>query len=164
MTYVLFIFDVDSVREYRCKRRLIHWTWILLQISRMYRSRHWFNVFSYNLLLTVLKTPTSSLFHSGISKPQWVSSPSIALVLVSYLVFQLTYPINNTNVGGGEKDNVVFHAKSTETLSYPFTLTYKLADDPNKTVLTDILTKCGITGGSSSDLTVNVKLTVRTLV
>lgn len=73
---------------------------------------------------------------------------------------QLTYPINNLDVGGGQKDNIDFKPHTDTTFNFPFTLTYNEADDPNKTVLQDILSRCGITG-QKRDLDINYKITVR---
>ncbi len=72
---------------------------------------------------------------------------------------QLTYPINNLDVGGGEKDNTVFKSNSETMFTFPFTITYNEQDDPNKTVLEDILSRCGITG-QKRDLDINYKITV----
>lgn len=72
----------------------------------------------------------------------------------------MTYPINNLDVGGGEKDNINFKSHSQTTFNFPLTLTYNVNDDPNKAVLTDLLTKCGIIGGSKQNLEVEYKITV----
>lgn len=71
----------------------------------------------------------------------------------------MTYPTNNLDLGGGEKDDIVFHSHTQTTFDFPFTLDYKLADDTNQTVLKDLLSKCGITG-TKEDITVDYKLTV----
>ncbi len=71
---------------------------------------------------------------------------------------QLTYPINNLDVGGGQKNNIVFKSHTETTFNFPFTLTYNEQDDPNKTVLQDILSRCGITG-QKRDLDINYKIT-----
>ncbi len=72
---------------------------------------------------------------------------------------QLTYPINNLDVGGGQKNNIVFKSHTETTFNFPFTLTYNEQDDPNKTVLQDILSRCGITG-QKRVLDINYKITV----
>ena len=64
------------------------------------------------------------------------------------------------SLGGGEEDNISFKSKTQTTFNFPFTLTYVLADDTNYTVLQDLLTKCGITGGTKSDITVDYKIIV----
>lgn len=42
-------------------------------------------------------------------------------------------------------------------------LTYSMTDDPNYTVLTDIANKCGLLGGSTSDITVDYAIHVSPL-
>ena len=75
---------------------------------------------------------------------------------------QLTYPISNLDVGGGEKDNIVFKSHSQTTFNFPFTLTYVEADDPNKAALNDLLSRCGVTG-PKQNLNINYKITVSIL-
>ncbi len=75
---------------------------------------------------------------------------------------QFTYPINNTDVGGGELDNTVFHAHSQTDFTFPFTISYTPADDPDQEVLNDLITKCGVLGGTPQDITVNYDITVMT--
>lgn len=73
----------------------------------------------------------------------------------------MTYPTNNMDLGGGEKDDIVFHSHTQTTFNFPFTLDYTLADDPNHTVLEDLLSKCGIPDSSTKkDITVDYKITV----
>lgn len=73
---------------------------------------------------------------------------------------QLTYPVDNLGVGGGEKDNIDFQAHTQTTFTFPFTLTYKESDDPNRVVLSDLLNKCGVTG-AKQNLNIKYKITVR---
>ena len=84
-----------------------------------------------------------------------------ALTLVA-LTSQLTYPTNGMNLGGGEEDNINFKSHTETNFDFPFTLTYELSDDTNHTVLSDLLTKCGILGGTKEDITINYKIVVRT--
>lgn len=71
---------------------------------------------------------------------------------------QIFYPINNTALGTGEKDNINIGANQPTNFTFPFALQYKTADDPSKAVLTDLASKC--VGGQ--DLKVNYKITVST--
>ncbi|THH10714.1 hypothetical protein EW145_g1160 [Phellinidium pouzarii] len=87
-----------------------------------------------------------------------VDNPNYFSVTFRDIKVNLTYPIDNMGVGGGEKDNVVFHSHTQTTFNFPFTLTYNLADDTNQDVLKDLLNKCGITG-TKQDITVDYKIT-----
>lgn len=88
-----------------------------------------------------------------------VSNPNYFQIDLPKVKADLTYPINNLDVGGGEKDNTVFKSNSETMFTFPFTITYNEQDDPNKTVLEDILSRCGITG-QKRDLDINYKITL----
>ena len=70
---------------------------------------------------------------------------------------QIIYPINNTLIGNGTLKNVVLPSHATTTFTFPFSLDYTEAIDPNHAILEDLLTKCA---GSQQDLTITYKLTV----
>ncbi|TDL24861.1 hypothetical protein BD410DRAFT_744548, partial [Rickenella mellea] len=89
-----------------------------------------------------------------------VDNPNYFAVAFSKIKADLTYPINNTAIGGGEKDDITFGSHTDTTFAFPFTVTYTVANDPNKAVLTDLLTKCGIIGGVKSDISVKYKITL----
>jgi hypothetical protein len=76
-------------------------------------------------------------------------------------VLKIFYPINNTHVGGGQLDNIVFRSKEQTNITFPFALDYQASNDPNYQVLTSLAEKCGVNGGAQSDITVNYKITVR---
>ncbi|PAV24018.1 hypothetical protein PNOK_0108600 [Pyrrhoderma noxium] len=88
-----------------------------------------------------------------------VANPNYFSVNFKKIVVDLTYPINNTDVGGGEKDNIVFKSHTQTTFQFPFTLTYNLSDDTNKSVLEDLLSKCGITG-TKENIDIDYKITL----
>nr|XP_031857705.1 uncharacterized protein CI109_006865 [Kwoniella shandongensis]KAA5524777.1 hypothetical protein CI109_006865 [Kwoniella shandongensis] len=73
------------------------------------------------------------------------------------------YPGNNTNkFGGGTLYNVDFKGYTASTFDFPFTLNYTTALDPNRVILNDlIIEKCGITGGSVQDITVDYDLRLK---
>lgn len=64
------------------------------------------------------------------------------------------------DVGGGERNNIVFRSNSETTFDFPLTVSYNVTDDPNRVVLTDLLTKCGIVGGQKTNLVVRYRITV----
>jgi hypothetical protein len=64
------------------------------------------------------------------------------------------------DLGGGQKDNIKFRSNTETTFNFPFELDYKTSEDTNMVVLQDLLSKCGITGGTKQDITVDYKITV----
>jgi hypothetical protein len=73
---------------------------------------------------------------------------------------QIFYPINNTNVGGGNATDITFNSHSETNFTFPFTISYQKSLDPNDKILVDIATKCGFIGGSKSPITVDYKISV----
>ena len=72
---------------------------------------------------------------------------------------KIFYPINNTPVGGGSKNNIVFHSHSQTNFTFPFTLTYNITEDPQSAIIDDLAKKCGLEG-TSSNLSIDYKITV----
>ncbi|KAH8116849.1 hypothetical protein DFH11DRAFT_1823854 [Phellopilus nigrolimitatus] len=103
---------------------------------------------------------TSSSLNLNLAVNISVDNPNYFAVSFKEIKVDLTYPIDNMDVGGGEKDNIDFHAHTQTTFYFPFTLTYNEAADTDKKVLMDLLTKCGITGGTKEDITVDYKITL----
>ncbi|WVQ74987.1 hypothetical protein IAR50_004595 [Cryptococcus sp. DSM 104548] len=65
----------------------------------------------------------------------------------------VSYPGNNTNnFGGGTMNNVNFKGYTDSTF------VYTLANDPDKTILNDLISKCGILGTTTEDITVDYDL------
>ncbi|KAI5899627.1 uncharacterized protein SCHCODRAFT_02605677 [Schizophyllum commune H4-8] len=95
-----------------------------------------------------------------------VTNPNYFSVALNNVKATLKYPINGEkeDVGGGTLDDVDFPSHSTKDIKFPFSIDYKLTDDPNYTILKDLASKCGL-GGSTSDITVDytIKIGVRFL-
>jgi len=91
-----------------------------------------------------------------------VTNPNFFNVAFNNVKATLKYPLkgNTTNVGGGQINNLVFHSHTTTTFTFPLQLTYNLADDPSLSILTDLVTKCGILGGQKSNIVVDYDITV----
>jgi len=70
------------------------------------------------------------------------------------------YPIDNTPVGGGTANDVLFKSNSETNFTFPFALKYNPLNDATGQVLADIATKCGVGGGQRRDITVNYQLTL----
>ncbi|KAF9578155.1 hypothetical protein BGW38_006198 [Lunasporangiospora selenospora] len=73
------------------------------------------------------------------------------------------YPGYPPSIGGGNVTKVEFPAHSTKVINFPIQASYNRKDDPGMTVIQDILTRCGLTGPTTTGLTINydLKLTVR---
>jgi len=70
------------------------------------------------------------------------------------------YPINNSPIGGGVANNILFKSDTETNFTFPFALTYNPSSDASGQVLADIATKCGVGGGQRSDISVNYQLTL----
>lgn len=88
-----------------------------------------------------------------------VDNPNYFSVSFKRIVVNLTYPTNDMDVGGGEKDNIEFKAHTETTFQFPFSLTYNLSEDTDKEVLEDLLSKCGITG-TKENIDIDYKITL----
>ena len=73
----------------------------------------------------------------------------------------IVYPINNTPLGGGTANDIIFKNGERTNFTFPFALSYSPLVDSSGQVLADIAKKCGALGGQKSDLSVNYKITVR---
>jgi len=89
-----------------------------------------------------------------------VENPNYFAVSFKKIEADIIYPINNTNIGGGNETDITFHAHSQTNFTFPFTISYKKSLDPSSKIIADIATKCGFIGGSKSQITVNYKLTL----
>ncbi|KAF5373630.1 hypothetical protein D9758_000645 [Tetrapyrgos nigripes] len=79
------------------------------------------------------------------------------------LKVELFYPVNGNSrpVGEGSKSNVVFHSQSNSTMTFPFNVEYKFANDPGYSVLLDMASKCGVfNSGARSNFVINYKITI----
>ncbi|KAF9346574.1 hypothetical protein BGX26_001896, partial [Mortierella sp. AD094] len=73
------------------------------------------------------------------------------------------YPNYAPSIGGGTLNNVDFPSKSNKTINFPIAASYSLSQDNGLTVVKDVLTKCGATGGAATKLTIDydLKLTIK---
>jgi Late embryogenesis abundant protein len=78
-----------------------------------------------------------------------VRNPNFFTVAFKSITANITYPINNTQLGGGVQNNVVFKSNSKTSFDFPFTLHYSQAADPNGKIITDIVNKCGFVPGTA---------------
>ncbi|KAL7425051.1 hypothetical protein Q5752_000739 [Cryptotrichosporon argae] len=102
---------------------------------------------------------TTSGFSISISLGITVANPNWFDADFKEISADVRYPGNNTNIfGGGELYNVDFKGYTQSTFDFPLALNYSSSLDPDGTVLSDILTKCGLNGGTTEDLTIDYTL------
>ncbi|KAF8623532.1 hypothetical protein AX15_006308 [Amanita polypyramis BW_CC] len=89
-----------------------------------------------------------------------VSNPNYFAISFQKIAADIFYSINNTHLGGGELKNVLFRPNQQTNITFPFSLDYNASDDPQYKVLLDLSRKCGVIGGTQSDITVKYKLTL----
>ncbi|KAG0204913.1 hypothetical protein BGX28_003292 [Mortierella sp. GBA30] len=73
------------------------------------------------------------------------------------------YPNYAPSIGGGTLHNVDFPSKTTKTIHFPISASYSSSQDTGFTVVQDIFNRCGVTGGTKGQLTINydLKLTIK---
>ncbi|KAF7363548.1 LEA-2 domain-containing protein [Mycena sanguinolenta] len=88
-----------------------------------------------------------------------VENPNFFNRLIELKIF---YPLNgnDTAVGGGTAKNIVLGSHAETNFTFPFTINYSTSLDPQNHILVDIAEKCGIIGGTKTDLTVDYKITL----
>jgi len=88
-----------------------------------------------------------------------VSNPNYFSVSFKTIDAELFYPINNTAVGGGSTNNIVFHSRSQTNFTFPFSLSYNVTEDPKSLIIDDLAKKCGVSG-TASNLSIDYKITL----
>jgi len=89
-----------------------------------------------------------------------VNNPNYFAVSFNKIQADIFYPINNTDIGGGNATDITFHTHSQTNFTFPFMIAYQKSLDPNNLILVDIATKCGFIGGSRTQIKVNYKITL----
>jgi len=89
-----------------------------------------------------------------------VNNPNYFAVNFQKIEAEIFYPINNTLIGGGTSENIIFHSRSQTNFTFPFMLSYKTTLDPQGKILIDLANKCGVNGGTKSNISVNYKITL----
>ncbi|CAG8656691.1 16599_t:CDS:2, partial [Racocetra fulgida] len=82
------------------------------------------------------------------------------IFIETLLETQAYYPGHQNPIGGGNLTNVNIPSKSNTTITFPFSINYDASIDPGFSILLDIATKCGLTGGSKSKLAIDYTLTL----
>ncbi|CAG8559249.1 14129_t:CDS:10, partial [Racocetra persica] len=89
-----------------------------------------------------------------------VNNPNIIGAKFSMIKAVAYYPGHQNPIGGGNLTNVNIPSKSNTTITFPFSINYDASIDPGFSILLDIATKCGLTGGSKSKLSIDYTLTL----
>jgi hypothetical protein len=103
---------------------------------------------------------------SGITVPLEVNisvnNPNYFSVELKKVTLDLTYPLDNnlTDIGNGTISDITFDSHSNTNFTFPFDIVYEFSTDPDHTILVDMANKCGLLGGSESDLTIDYTIKI----
>ncbi|CAG8616552.1 18955_t:CDS:10 [Dentiscutata erythropus] len=89
-----------------------------------------------------------------------VNNPNVIGATFSMIKAVAYYPGHQNAIGGGNLTNVNIPSKSNTTINFPFTINYDASIDPGFSILLDIATKCGLTGGNKTQLEIDYTLTL----
>jgi len=92
--------------------------------------------------------------------PIQVSNPNYFSVTLSSIKANIYYPINHTLIGGGQENDITFHSHSSTNFTFPFSIDYTTTMPSSAEIISDLLSKCGLEGGSASDITVDYDITL----
>lgn len=73
-------------------------------------------------------------------------------------LYDASYP--TIQIGNGNINDVKIDANQNTTFAFPAQLKYTQADDPNKQIVNDIASKCGLSGGTRSNLNFKLNLDI----
>ncbi|KAI0093666.1 hypothetical protein BDY19DRAFT_989219 [Irpex rosettiformis] len=90
--------------------------------------------------------------------PIVVDNPNYFSVNFNNIHADVFYPINNTKVGSGDLWNLKLDSNKQTNFSVPFTLNYTTSIDPNLSILSDLAGRCGLGGGSQSQIKVDYSI------
>ncbi|KAJ8657179.1 hypothetical protein O0I10_006995 [Lichtheimia ornata] len=85
-----------------------------------------------------------------------VDNPNVEGITFEKIEAKAYYPNHHdTQIGGGELDNVHINKQAVTNISFPFNLKVDAADDSSKAIMSDLLSKCGMTGGEAQQITID---------
>lgn len=74
--------------------------------------------------------------------------------------YQAYYPnYHNQSIGGGELDNVHISSYKVTNISFPFSIEIDAANSESQAIVQDLLDKCGLTGGTAQQITIDYDVT-----
>jgi len=103
---------------------------------------------------------TSSLLSVELAVDISVANPNYFSVDFEKIEVELFYPIKNTPVGGGITTNIDFKSNSRTNFTFPFTLSYNTSEPQANAIVSDLATRCGVTGGKKSNLNILYKISL----
>ncbi|KAF8969820.1 hypothetical protein BDZ97DRAFT_1914948 [Flammula alnicola] len=89
-----------------------------------------------------------------------VQNPNYFTVDFKKIDAQIFYPINDTPVGGGDAQNIIFRSHSETNFTFPFMLEYNSTADTGNKVILDLASKCGVGSSQKTNIVVNYKITL----
>ncbi|ORX37746.1 hypothetical protein BD324DRAFT_650295 [Kockovaella imperatae] len=108
--------------------------------------------------VSLTSTGLNVTFDLGIS----VSNPNWFNVDFKEIKATAKYPgYSSIPFGGGILYNANFRGYSDSTFQFPLTLNYTTAADPNRVILNDLISKCGVSGGEKQDITIDYDLDLK---
>lgn len=72
---------------------------------------------------------------------------------------QIYYPLNNTLIGSGQENDITFYSHASTNFTFPFSIEYTTTMSSSAEIIADLVTKCGVEGGTASDITVDYDIT-----
>ncbi|KAG6335587.1 hypothetical protein ID866_3503 [Astraeus odoratus] len=88
------------------------------------------------------------------------NNPNYFSVSFPSIKANIYYPINNTYIGGGNQSDVTFPSHTNKTITFPFSIEYTTTMPSSSQIFADLATKCGLNGGTKSDITVDYDITL----
>ncbi|CEP16095.1 hypothetical protein [Parasitella parasitica] len=87
-----------------------------------------------------------------------VNNPNIESVTFKSLVATAYYHGDSTELGGGTLNNLHIGSHSITNISFPFAIAMNIMADTTKTVVTKLMSDCGIDGGTAKDINLDYKV------
>ncbi|RUS13387.1 hypothetical protein BC937DRAFT_95408, partial [Endogone sp. FLAS-F59071] len=134
---------------------------------------------AFGVLAAMFKTPTVNFLGTSqspqfsVNGTSWTISTQLNIEVINPNIEHITfsdvkavayYPTasgkSHSSVGGGDLHNVHINSQATTNISFPFQINYNPEEDTDQAILSDIVTKCGLLGGTKTPLTVDYDLTL----
>ncbi|CAO3674187.1 unnamed protein product [Umbelopsis ramanniana] len=103
-------------------------------------------------------TSSATAFNISASLQIGIYNPNFEAPTFSSIKATAYYPNISKSVGGGELDNVHINGKGITNITFPFTIIYDASQGTNSSMLLDVASQCGLTGGAKQDITINYDL------
>ncbi|KAJ7510000.1 hypothetical protein B0H11DRAFT_2215833 [Mycena galericulata] len=105
--------------------------------------------------------PTSDGININMGVNISVNNPNYFAVKFKKITAEIYYPINNTAIGNGNASSIVISSNAQTNFTFPFSIDYSTALDPDGKILLDLAEKCGVLPNTSkTNLSVNYKITL----